>query len=155
MSDIAGRSIDGKIRLHDGLVFFSGETDGRPCKCCAFECEAELDIQVTFCGMTLNATVQIPGVLSFAQVDLPDGSYIILSAQITCGPCGWAVDIGVCAYCDATQQAASDGFVASIPFADSPEANGSYCPETGAIDLTCFGDQFGIPCVTTTTASIA
>lgn len=154
MSDLTGRSINGKIRLHDGQVFLSEDTDDLPCKCCAFECEADLEIEVTFCGMTLNATVQIPGVLPFAQVDLPDGSYIIASATISCGPCGWEVDIGVCAYCDATQQAASDGFVASIPFANNPEAGGGYCPETGGIDLTCFGDQFGIPCVTLTTASI-
>ena len=155
MSDLTGRAINGKIRLHDGLVFLSEQTDDRPCKCCALECEAELDIEVTFCGMTLNATVQIPGILTFAQVDLPDGSYIILSAQISCGVCGWELNIGVCAYCESTQQAASDAFIASVPFADTAEATGGYCPETGAVDLTCFGDQFGIPCVTTTTASIA
>lgn len=155
MSELASRSVDGKIRLQDGLVFLSQAADDRPCKCCAFQCEADLSIQVSFCGMTLNATIEIPDILSFAQEDLPDGSYIILSAQISCGPCGWELSIGICAYCESTQQAASDAFTASLPFAESPEANGTYCPETGAIDLTCFGDQFGIPCVTTTTASIA
>lgn len=150
----SARLIDGKVVLLNGLVRVGSEGDTRPCKCCAGVCDADLSIEITFCGMTLNATVAIPGVLPFAQVDLPDGSYIIASGTISCGPCGWAVDIGVCAYCEATQQAASDGFVASIPFADNPEDGGGYCPQTGGIDLTCFGDQFGIPCVTTTTAFI-
>lgn len=156
MSDLTGRSINGKIRLHDGRVFLSEDTDDRPCKCCAFECEAELEIEVTFCGMTLNATVQIPGFTDFAEVTLPDGSYILLSAQIGCGPCGWEISIGICAYCDATQVAGSDAFTASVPFAATEETFGAgHCPESGAVDLECFSEQFGIPCVTTVTASIA
>ncbi len=156
MSGLSGRSISGKIRVHEGRVFLSESTDARPCKCCAFECESELTIEVTFCGMTAVRTVPIPGILDGNQIEtLPDGSYLIVSASISCGPCGWALDIGVCAYCEATQQAASDGFTALIPFAATAEATGGYCPESGAVDLTCFGEQFGIPCVTTTTAEIA
>ena len=162
MPDYVGRSINSKIRVHVPdpytlLVFVRerGDQDDLPCKCCSPDCSTDLSISVSFCGMTVNATVPIPGVLNQAQANLPDGSYLIVSAQIDCGPCGWSVLIGVCAYCDATQQAASDGFTAFIPFAATPEADGRYCPETGAVDLVCFGDQFGIPCVTTPTASIA
>lgn len=155
MSDLFGRSISGKIRMHGGSVFLSEETDHRPCKCCAFECEAELTVETTFCGMTVTETLPIPGILNQGQANLPDGSYLILSAEISCTACGWELLIGVCAYCDATGQAASDAFTASIPFSDTAEAGGGYCPDFGAVDLTCFGDQFGIPCVTNTTASIA
>jgi len=162
MSDYVGRSISGKIRVHTPdpytlQVFLQerGDTRNLPCKCCATDCDTEVSISVSFCGMTVTATVPIPGTLGFAQENLPDGSYLIVSAQISCGPCGWFFDMGVCAYCDATQQAASDAFTASIPFAATPEANGTYCPETGAVTLTCLGDQFGIPCVTNPTVSIA
>jgi hypothetical protein len=162
MPDYVGRAINGKIRIHAPdpwtLFVFMRERydqDDLPCKCCSFECGNDLLISLSFCGMTLNATVPIPGILNQAQANLPDGSYLILSAQIDCGPCGWSVLIGVCAYCEATQQAASDSFTASIPFGENPEGNGRYCPETGAVDLVCFGEQFGIPCVTTPTASIA
>lgn len=155
MSALVGRSIGGKIRLHEGQVFLAEHDDDRPCKCCAFECEADLTISVSFCGMTINATLEIPGVLDFGEATLPDGSYIILSAQIGCTPCGWELNLGICAYCESTQEAGSDAFTASVPFAASAEAGGGYCPETGAVTLTCFSEQFGIPCVTTTTASIA
>lgn len=156
MSGLVGRSISGKIRLHDGRVFLADDTDSRPCKCCAFECATELTIEVTFCGMTAIRTVPIPGILDGNQIEtLPDDSYLIVSGQISCTPCGWFVDIGICGFCESTQQAASDGFTGFIPFAATAEAGGGYCPETGAVDLTCFGEQFGIPCVTTTTAEIA
>jgi hypothetical protein len=155
MSALVGRSIGGKIRLHEGQVFLAEHDDDRPCKCCAFECEADLTISVSFCGMTVNATLEIPGVLDFAEATLPDGSYIILNAEISCTPCGWGLILGICAYCDSTEEFGSDAFTASVPFAASAEAGGGYCPETGAVALTCYGEQFGIPCVTTTTASIA
>lgn len=155
MSALAGRSINNKIRLHNSRVFLSESNDSRPCKCCSFDCSTDLSISVSFCGMTVTATVPIPGNLDSAQANLPDGSYLIVSGSISCGPCGWALDIGVCGYCESTQEAASDGFTALIPFAATAEATGGYCPESGAVDLTCFGEQFGIPCVTTTTAEIA
>jgi len=155
MSALVGRSIGGKIRLHEGQVFLAEHDDGRPCKCCAFECDADLTISVSFCGMTINATLEIADVPYFRQATLPDNSYIFLWAEISCTPCGWKLNLLICAYCVSTQEAGSDAFTASVPFATSAEAGGGYCPETGAIDLTCFGDQFGIPCVTTTTASIA
>ena len=158
MSDLTGRSINGKIRLHNGLVFLSETTDDRPCKCCAFECAAEVTVEVTFCGHTQDLQVTIPG-SSFINVDLdgegPSESYINLSASISCSACGWYLEIGVCAFCEATNTYASDSFFAFIPFADTAEATGGYCPEPGVVDLTCFGDQFGIPCITTATAEIA
>lgn len=155
MTPLVARSIDGKIRMHDGDVFFSEEDDDTPCKCCALECEEEVTITVTFCGMTAERTLPIPGILDGNQFEsLPDGSYLIVSAQISCGPCGWDLSIGVCAFCVATDQAASDGFTGVIPFADNPAPGGGYCPKSGAVDLTCFGDQFGIPCVTNPTASV-
>lgn len=161
MPDYVGRSIDGKIRVHapDFTLYVfvreRGDQDDLPCKCCSTDCSTELSISVSFCGMTVTETLTIPGFLGQGIATLPDGSYLILSAQIDCGPCGWSVLIGVCAYCEATQQAASDGFTAFLPFADNPEADGRYCPDTGAVDLVCFGEQFGIPCVTNPTASIA
>lgn len=162
MSDYVGRSVSGKIRAHalnanTLQVFVQERNDTRnlPCKCCATECDTEVSISVSFCGMTVTATVPIPGILDSAQATLPDGSYLIVSAQIACTSCGWFLDMGVCAYCDATQEAASDAFTASIPFAGTANADGTYCPQTGSVTLTCFGDQFGIPCVTTPTVSIA
>lgn len=158
MSDLTGRSISGKIRMHDGSVFLSEQTDHRPCKCCASECEAELTVEVTFCNFTATLTVPIPGTGNFNQdldLDGPGTSYIELSVEIVCTACGWELIIGICAFCEETNVFASDGFTAFIPFAMTQEPGGGYCPEAGAIDLTCFGDQFGIPCVTNTTASIA
>lgn len=162
MPDYVARSVANKIRVHAPdpytfKVFMQERDDARnlPCKCCATECDTEVSISVSFCGMTVAATLPIPGILGLAQATLPDGSYLIVSAQISCTPCGWFLDMGVCAYCDATQQAASDGFTAAIPFAATPNANGTYCPQTGAVTLTCFGEQFGIPCVTTPSVSIA
>ena len=162
MSDYVGRSIANKIRVHTPdpwslLVFLQERDDTRnlPCKCCADDCTEEVTISVSFCGMTVTETLPIPGILTQGQANLPDGSYLIVSAQISCGPCGWYLDIGVCAYCDATQQAASDGFTAYIPFAETPADGNTYCPEAGPVTLTCFGEQFGIPCVTIPSASIA
>jgi hypothetical protein len=140
-----------------GAVFFGEEGDSRPCKCCATACAGELSIAVSFCGMTVNESIPIPGVLFFPAgfQALPDGSYLILSAEISCTPCGWAVSLGVCAFCVATDQAASDAFTALVPFAAAPEQPPNfYCPEAGPVNLVCFGDQFGIPCVTAAGAVI-
>jgi len=162
MPDYVARTIANKVRMHKPdpwtlKVFMEERGDARklPCKCCATSCPTQVSISVTFCGMTVTATVPLPGVLGFAQETLPDDSYLIVSAQISCTPCGWFFDMGVCAYCAATQQAASDGFTAAIPFASTAKADGTYCPRTGAVTLTCFGEQFGIPCVTTPSVSIA
>lgn len=155
---LAARLVDNKIRLHDGKVFLSEEADDTPCKCCASECPTEVTVEVTFCGFTATLQVPIPGSASFNQ-DLdgagPGESYMLVEVQIQCGPCGWPLVIAVCAFCEETNQFASDVFTALIPFAAAEEPAGGYCPESGAVDLTCFGEQFGIPCVTTTTAEIA
>ena len=152
---LLARLRDGKVVATDGLVHLREQGDPTACKCCASECESEVTISVSFCGMTINATLEIADVPYFREATLPDNSYIFLWAEISCTPCGWKLNLLICAYCVSTQEAGSDAFTASVPFATSAEAGGGYCPETGAIDLTCFGDQFGIPCVTTTTASIA
>lgn len=166
MPDLVARSLGSAIRgvAPDPLtleIFMAerGVEDELPCKCCAQECDSELTVSVTFCGMTVTETIPIPGMIMFpnGQANLPDGSYLILSANTSCGPCGWFVDIGVCAYCDATQEAASDAFSATVPFDDtpSPPDSNTYCPEPGPVNLTCFGDQFGLPCLTNPTATIA
>lgn len=155
-----GEQVRGVVPSPGVLKIFLAErdvNDDLPCKCCAQECETELTIEVSFCGMTVTETLAIPGILNQGQANLPDGSYLIVSASISCGPCGWFVDIGVCAYCDATQEAASDAFTGTIPFDDtpSPPNSNTYCPEPGPVNLTCFGDQFGLPCLTNPTADIA
>ena len=163
MSDYVGRAIADRIRAYTPdpftlLIYLQTRLDDRnlPCKCCATSCSTQVSISVSFCGMTVTTTVPIPGVLGFAQANLPDGSYLIVSAQIACGPCGWGLSMGVCGYCEETQEAASDGFSAAIPFAEMPQhANGTYCPQAGAVNLECFGDQFGIPCVTNPSVIIA
>lgn len=153
--------VDDKIPVTTVFTGFQSELQVREsyraCYCCAFECELELTVEVMFCGMTATATLQIPGVEPLGQglASLPDGSYLILSAQISCTPCGWDVLIGVCGYCESTQEASSDAFTAVIPFAATQAPSGGYCPAPGQVELECFGEQFGIPCVTTTTAEIA
>lgn len=145
--------------FNDEFVRVAGVGDLAVCKCCAFECQAELTISVSFCGMSATVVVPIPGILGGAEpvATLPDDSYIILGAQVSCTPCGWFVDITICAFCVETQEAASDGYTAFVPFSDTAEDEAAlfYCPAGGEVDLVCFGEQFGIPCVTTTTASIA
>lgn len=150
--------VDDKIPVTTVFTGFQNELQVREsyraCYCCAESCEAELTIEVTFCGMTAIRTVPIPGILDGNQIEtLPDDSYLIVSAQIACTPCGWELSIGVCAYCVATGQAASDAFTATIPFGGG-SPSGGYCPLNGVIELECFGEQFGIPCVTTATAEI-
>ena len=153
------RNIGGidRIVMNDGLVWLSERDDNRPCKCCAFECEVEVAISIEFCGMSVNVTMPIPGFLDTQAniVSLPDGSYLIPSASIYCTPCGWTLAIEICAYCAETEQFASEGFTASIPFAAAEETFGAgHCPELGEVDLQCFGEQFGIPCITTTSATV-
>lgn len=154
--------IDQKIRVISpepgALAVFlrrESDTDDIPCKCCSDSCASEMTITVTFCGMTVTETLPIPGILNQGLVNLPDGSYLIVSAAIGCVACGWAVSVGVCAYCDATGEAASDGFDALVPFADQPQDGRFYCPESGAVDLKCFGAQFGVPCKTNPVVTIS
>lgn len=164
--DYVGRSIGDKIRVYlpdplTLLVFVRerGDEDDLPCKCCAEECNEEMTVSLTFCGMTVTETIPIPGMIMFpgGQANLPDGSFIILSASISCGPCGWFVDVGVCAYCDATGEFASDFFNGFVPFNDTsfPANSNTFCPESGQVTLECLGAEFGIPCVTNPTVSIA
>lgn len=163
MFDPIARAVQDKIRVHFPdpftlLVFLQEREDLQdpPCKCCAFECGEELTVSLTFCGMTVTETIPIPGQIEFpgGQAVLPDGSFIILGASIVCDVCHWVVNVSVCAYCDATQEFASDSFEAFVPFAASPYEFNRYCPQTGVVELECFGDQFGIPCVTAPTVSI-
>jgi len=135
------------------LVRFGQSGDGVSCKCCPTECDSTLAVEVTFCGMTVSLTVPIPG--SAGQTVIKeDESFLTVDASIACTPCGWFLGITVCAFCVETNVFASDGFVAEIPFADAEEPSGGHCPEMGPVVLECFGDQFGIPCVTAPTATI-
>lgn len=148
-----------RIVMHDGLVWLSERGDTRACKCCAFECDGEVTISVTFCNYTATLQMPIPGFANFND-DLdqegPGVSYMIIDASIACGPCGWYLTITICAYCEETDLFVSEGFTALIPFAEDEEVFGNgHCPEDGEVVLECFGDQFGIPCVTVTTATIA
>lgn len=146
-------TIDDRIVMVNGMVRLD-EADA--CKCCAQSCATEVSITVEFCGMTVEITLPIPGSINGEAEIKPDiDSYLIVGAQIGCTDCGWNLEIGVCGNCFATNQFASDGFTALIPFADVEEAGGGYCPQTGAVDLICFGLQFGFPCKSTATASIA
>lgn len=159
MSDLVARSIAGKIRLVGDAVFLAQHNDIRPCKCCALTCAAEVTIQVSYCGYTAELQVPIPGSASLS-VDLdgngPGESYIVIEGVISCSPCGWLLVINVCGYCEDPYGFASDGFSALIPFANSEETPGNgYCPEGGEVTLICFSEQFNIPCVTDTTATIA
>lgn len=146
----------GKVVLLGNKVRLGEDGDERPCKCCAAECESEVTVTVEWCGMSVTLTVPIPGSSGFVEdPDPPPDSSLQADALISCTGCGWELVISVCAYCAATTQFASDAFTAFIPFANSEEAGGGYCPEPGAVELTCFGEQFGIPCITTVSATIA
>ena len=164
MTDYVGRLIDNKLRVVSPnpwslQVFMQERDDARnlPCKCCATECDFQIYIVVVFCGMVAVRLLSVPGILDGTQIEtLPDDSYLIVSGQVSCGPCGWFLDISVCGYCTETEQAASDAFTAFIPFSATPKADGTYCPSTdAAIDLICFSEQFGIPCVTSVSAEFA
>lgn len=146
-----------RIVMHDGLVWLSERGDTRACKCCAFECEGEVTVSVTFCSHTTTLTIPIPGSNSVQDIfGTNSESFINIDASISCTACGWLLSILVCAYCEDTFEIASDGFDAVIPFAESEETpGGGYCPESGEVELICFGEQFGNPCVTVTTATIA
>lgn len=147
------RTPDVLVAYFNGSVKFKEEGDDTICKCCADECEVEMDFSVSFCGMTASGTCPIPG-FAGANDALQDGSFIIAFADVICGPCGWFVSISICAFCVATNQFASEAFTAEVPFAANAEPGGGYCPESGQVNLICFGDQFGIPCITNTTATI-
>ena len=153
------RTIGGtdRIVMHEGKVFLLERGDSRGCKCCAFECDAEVTVSVTFCNHTTTITIPIPGFNSVQDIfGANSESFINIDASISCTACGWLLSILVCAYCEETFEIASDGFDALIPFAASEETLGAgYCPESGEVDLICFGEQFGNPCVTITTATIA
>jgi len=145
-----------RIVMHGGLVLLLERGDTRGCKCCAVECEGEVTISVTFCGVTLTFTVPIPGIGNFEDPLPGEDSYLLVGADITCGPCGWYLTITICGYCEETDLLVSEGFTALIPFAENEEVFGNgHCPGDGEVVLECFGDQFGIPCVTVTTATIA
>lgn len=154
--------IDQKLRVISPepgalAVFLRRDDDANdiPCKCCSDSCANQMTVTVTYCGMQVTTTLNVPGMVNQAQANLEDGSYLIVSASISCGPCGWAVGVGVCGYCVATGDAASDGFDAVVPFADQPQEGRLYCPESGAVDLKCFGAQFGVPCKTNTVVTIS
>jgi hypothetical protein len=136
------------------LVRMGDPADGVSCKCCAAECESTATVEIDFCGMSVSFEVPIPG--QAEQIaSKEDESYLIAGAIISCTPCGWLLAITVCAFCVETDVFASDGFVAEIPFAAAEEPTGGHCPEGGEVILECFGDQFGIPCVTSPTVTIA
>lgn len=153
------RTIGGTARIvmNQGAVLLLERGDTRGCKCCAFECDDEVTVSVTFCNHTTTLTIPIPGSNSVQDnFGANNESFIIINASISCTACGWLLSILVCAYCEETFFIASDGFDALIPFAESEETPGDgHCPESGEVDLICFGEQFGIPCVTVTTATIA
>jgi hypothetical protein len=159
MTAETGRLLNNAIRIVDDgsiRVFLSAADDDTPCKCCASDCSVEVEIEVTFCGMTVAISLPVPGTSGFVEApNPPANSYLIVDTNISCTPCGWTLVISVCAYCDQTNQFASDGFYACIPFAEEPESGCCFCPESGSVTLECFGEQFGIPCVTTATAAIA
>jgi hypothetical protein len=163
MTTLGARLLSGnRIRaVQDGgtvVIVLSEEADSTPCKCCAPDCETTVAVAVSFCGMSINLTVPIPGSASgnTAKPE-PDQSFLNVDASIACGTCGWLLTITVCGYCEETNIFASDGFYATIPFSDTAEPGSNeccYCPTVGAVDLCCFGEQFGIPCVTTATAEV-
>lgn len=124
---------------------------------CPEDCDLQVTVEVTFCNYTATLQVPIPGAASL-NVDLdgdgPSGSYLIVDASIVCGCDDWLLVIGVCAYCEETNEYASDGFTGTIQFSGNEEPGGGYCPDLGPVTLECFGEQFGIPCKTTVTASV-
>lgn len=147
-----------RVSMFGGLVKFADSEDTSLCRCCADSCSNSVTVTVTFCGITREYEVPIPGSFS-EQFDLdgpgPGQSYLNVDVLIGCTPCGWMLTIGICAFCEETNQFVSEGFTALIPFAGYEEIEGGGdCPEAGPVDLICFGDQFGIPCVTVTTAVI-
>lgn len=130
-----------------------------PCETvfCPEACESHVTVEVTFCNYTATLQVPIPGSASL-NIDLdddgPSSSYMIIDALIVCGCDDWLLTVSVCAYCEDTNEFASDGFSGTIQFSGNEEPNGGYCPENGPVTLECFGDQFGIPCISTVTAIV-
>lgn len=114
-------------------------------------------VTVTFCNHTATLQVPIPGAATLSldlDGDGPGESYVVIDAQMVCGCNDWILTVGVCAYCEETNEFASDGFTGTIQFSGNEEPGGGYCPEIGPVTLECFGDQFGIPCKTTVAASV-
>lgn len=127
------------------------------CGPCAASCDQTVTIHVEWCGMEVDITLPIPGSSGFVEDTSPpdENSYLIVDALIGCGSCGFNLIISVCAACTDTSEFASDSFTAFIPFAATEEPEGGFCPQSGEIELVCFGDQFGFPCKTTATATIS
>jgi hypothetical protein len=159
-----------QIPLRDGRVVLTTDafdqlrvrmadiSDPSACACCAEECSSTLSVVVEFCDMIVEKEIAIPGQftdISEPQAELEDGSYMYVTIEIACTPCGWTLGIGICAFCVATNQSTGESWTALIPFADEEEAGGGSCPQPGAVDLECFGLQFGIPCITTASATIS
>jgi hypothetical protein len=146
--------LQGEVELTEGGSYSDNQAI---CVLECAECEQEVQIAVSWCGMAVAFSIQVPGSSGFvSDPDPPENSFLIADASIACINCGWALAVSVCAYCAETNQFASDGFSAIIPFVDVEEPpSGNYCPKSGAVDLDCFGDQFGIPCRTTVTATVA
>jgi hypothetical protein len=125
-----------------------------PCETvfCPDDCDSQVLVEVEFCNLTATLQVPIPGSASLNYQDPDSDSYIIIDASMVCGCDDWLLTVSVCAYCEDTNEFASDGFTATIRFSGNEEPDGGYCPEDGPITLECFGEQFGIPCKTTVTA---
>lgn len=140
------------------LVSLAAAGDNRACFCCALECNGELTFSVEYCGMTVEDSVSIPGLINIeerppVEPGQPE-KYLFVAVTISCSACGWDVAIGICARCGNTE--IGEAWVATIPFAEAEETPGAgHCPESGEVALECFGEQFGIPCSATVTASIS
>lgn len=143
------------------VVITGGGTYSEDEGVCSDECEEcddnQVDITVDWCDMQVTIALPIPGSVGFAEdPDPPADSYLNASADIDCVNCGWVLTIGVCGYCAATDEFASDGFTAFIPFADvEAPPNGNYCPQGGAVALECLNEQFNLECVTSVTATVS
>lgn len=146
--------MQGEVHIEEGGSY---DEDDSFCEDACDDCEQEVAITVEWCGMSVNISLPVPGSSGFVEdLDHPPESYLIVDATISCISCGWALSIGVCAYCAETNQFASDGFTAVVPFVNvEAPPQGNYCPQSGAVTLECFGEQFGIPCKTSATASVA
>jgi hypothetical protein len=149
---------DERVVLHvdqfgNPFVRLGTEGDGVSCGCCASECAQTLDVSASFCGMTVNLTVPIPGEM-FQGESLPDGSFLFMGAQVFCSPCGWVVAVFISGFCEETSEFVSADWTGLVLFSDVVEADGTSCPRSGAVDLVCPAAEFGFPCGVTPVASI-
>jgi hypothetical protein len=150
---------DGMVVTHRGsfgklFVRLGNAADGKSCKCCASACSQTINVSLSFCGMSVNFSAPIPGQSSGGDA-LEDGSFLFVGVETFCGPCGWTVSVFASAFCIANNEFAGESFSATVPFSDALENDGTSCPQSGAVSLTCDGDAFGFPCTTTPTATIA